>query len=215
MSRAFIFDLDGVLIDDEKLWDDAKAKMYHDLFGDEVTARLGSTIGINLDGIYAAAVKAGAAVDQETFKKACYAAADNIYKTAPVTEGVADLAAELKQAGYRIGIVSASPLAWVTTVTKRLPFEDDIELIISLHERDDLEHKPAPDGYLEAIKVLGATPESTVILEDSNSGIKSAKASGAYTIGLKQNLTDGYEQQGADTYADNIDDVIKIVRERS
>lgn len=61
------------------------------------------------------------------------------------------------------------------------------------------------------MKALEASPESTVILEDSNSGIKSAKASGAYTIGLKQNLVNGYIQEGADAYAETMADVIDIV----
>ena len=83
--------------------------------------------------------------------------------------------------------------------------------MISLEERKDLAHKPSPAGYLEAIKTLGVTPESSIILKDSNAGIASAKASEAYTIGLKQNLVKGYNQEGADIYADTVEDVIKIV----
>jgi len=48
-------------------------------------------------------------------------------------------------------------------------------------------------------------------LEDSNPGIASAKAAGAFTIGLRQNLIDGYQQVGADAYANTIDEVIALV----
>jgi beta-phosphoglucomutase-like phosphatase (HAD superfamily) len=53
------------------------------------------------------------------------------------------------------------------------------------------------------------------VLEDSNSGIKSAIALGAYTTGLKQNLVDGYQQEGADDYADNMVEVGKLVKKKS
>lgn len=114
---------------------------------------------------------------------------------------------------YHIGIVSGSPLSWITTVTKRLSFEDDIELVISLYDRHDLGNKPEPDGYVEAMHALRSTPATTIILEDSNSGIAAAKSSGAYTIGLKQNLVDGYIQNGADDYAETMIDVIELVRQ--
>lgn len=212
MDKAFIFDLDGVLINDEAIWESKKQIMYRQLFGPQVHEKLGSTLGINMDGIYEMAVAAGATTDKQGFIDTCYELATDIYSTAPIPEGVEELARELLNLNYHLAIVSASPMSWITTVTKRLPFENDIELIISLHDQPDLKHKPEPDGYLEAMKALGATPESTVILEDSNSGIKSAKASGAYTIGLRQNLVTGYIQEGADDYADTMADVIALVQ---
>jgi len=106
-------------------------------------------------------------------------------------------------------------MTWITTLTKRLSFEDDIELIISLYERPDLAQKPAPDGYLAAMESLGASPATTIILEDSNVGIQSAKASGALTIGLRQNIIKGYKQEGTDVYANTIADVLAFVKQQA
>ena len=50
-----------------------------------------------------------------------------------------------------------------------------------------------------------------VVLENSNIGIESARASGAYIIGYRGDLVEGYEQTGADAYADTMNDVIKLV----
>lgn len=215
MANAFIFDLDGVMIDNELMWDERKAELHERLFGKKVTKAMGSTIGINMDGIYDRARACGTTVAKEALFYEYYELATEIYSTAPTPDGLDRLAAFLLDSGYKIGIVSASPLAWVTTVTKRLPFENEIELIISLHERPDLSHKPEPDGYNEAMTVLGASPHKTIVLEDSNAGIASAKASGAFVIGLRQNLVSGYEQTGADAYADTIDDVITLVRDHT
>lgn len=214
MHKAFLFDLDGVLINDEPIWDEHKQRLFSELFGENVHEKIGSTVGLNLDSIYDKARAAGTGISRDKFIEAFYAVADQVYTTSPIPDGVPELADALLSMDYRIGIVSASPLSWITTVTKRLTFEDDIELIISLHERDDLRHKPEPDGYLEAMEALESTPATTIILEDSNSGIKAAKASGAYTIGLKQNLVRGYVQEGADAYAETMLEVIQLVRSR-
>lgn len=214
MSRAFIFDMDGVIIDDETIWENKKEQLYRDFFGEEVAAKLGSTSGVSMEGIYDRAVAAGAKVDKQKLFDAFFGLAANIYQTAPISRGLEELVAELRALGCSISIVSSSPMAWITTVTKRLAFENDIELIISCYDRDDIRHKPAPDGYIEAMKALQTTPERTIILEDSNTGIAAAKASGAYTIGLRQNLVAGHAQEGADDYADSMADVINLAREK-
>lgn len=207
--------MDGVLIDDETIWMEKEKLMYPKVLGPEVAAKLGNTVGTSMDGIYELAIAAGSDVSKQELVDSFHTLAADIYRTAPITEGVDNLARLLKQLGYRIGIVSASPMAWITPTVNRLSFRNDIELIVSLAERQDLGHKPEPDGYLEAIKFFHASPASTIILEDSNSGIKSAKAAGAYTIALRQNLTEGYKQEGADAYADTIEDVMALVRQRS
>jgi mannitol-1-/sugar-/sorbitol-6-/2-deoxyglucose-6-phosphatase len=214
MNRAFIFDMDGVLINDESIWENKKQAMYGELFGPEIHEKLGSTLGINMDSVYERALNTGTKVDKAKFIEEFHKLAGDIYSTTPIPQGTKELAEALLQLGYHIGIVSASPLSWITTVTKRLTFEDNIELIISLHERPDLKHKPEPDGYTEAMRALDATPDDTIILEDSNSGIESARTSGAYTIGLKQNLVDGYVQEGADAYAETMMDVIELVKKK-
>jgi beta-phosphoglucomutase-like phosphatase (HAD superfamily) len=215
MNKAFIFDLDGVLINDESIWESKKQVLYGHLFGPKIRGKLGSTLGINMDDIYERAVTAGTTINKEDLIDEFYKLAGDIYSTAPIPEGTDELVKELLNLGYRIGIVSASPMSWIMTVTQRLSFQDSIELVISLLERPDLKHKPEPDGYIEAMQTLKAAPENTIILEDSNSGIKSAKASGAYTIGLKQNLVEGYQQEGADDYAGTMTDVIELVKRKS
>lgn len=214
MHKAFIFDLDGVLIDDETIWENKKQELYKNLLGEKIANQMGSTVGVNIDGIYRIAQSHGATIDKNLIVTAFFELAKDIYHTAPIPEGLTDLVYYLQQRNYHIGIVSASPLDWITTVTKRLSFESLIEVIISLHEREDLSNKPAPDGYVEAIRVLRSTPDKSVVLEDSNSGIASAISAGAFTIGLRQNITSGYVQQGANAYANTMQDVITLLEEK-
>ena len=210
MNKAFIFDLDGVLIDDEAIWEKEKEKFYPEILGEEVARKLVGTIGSTMDGIYKKAVQYGATISKDEFLDAFYKRAATIYQTAPITTGLRELNDTLIKHNYHIGIVTSSPTEWVEIVMKRIPFMK-VAFILSLHERPDLQPKPSPDGYREAMEKLNIKPESTIVLEDSNAGIASAKAAGGYTIGLRQNLVEGHSQVGADIYSDTIEDVIKIV----
>jgi HAD superfamily hydrolase (TIGR01509 family) len=214
MNKAFIFDLDGVLINNESIWEIEKRTMYRELFGEKIYQELGSTVGLNIPAVYQKAVDLGADVTKKEVYDAFYRKADPIYTNTPITAGINKLGEALVQKHFAIGIVSASPREWMQMVIDRLAFKNAISVIISLEERKDLPHKPSPAGYLEAIKKLGSKPELTLILEDSNTGILAAKASGAYAIGLRQNLVEGYNQEGADMYANSIEDVIKFVSTR-
>lgn len=214
MTKAFIFDFDGVIINNELTWEDVKRKMYKDLFGQEVFLCLGSTVGINMDDIYKKALNCGATIKKEIFIKEFFSHAPEIYKHAPLTPGVDEIGKKLVDLGYEIGIVSASPLEWINMTLDRTTLKKYTAFVLSLYDRKDLAHKPAPDGYIEAMKFLKTKPCDTIILEDSNSGIESAKAAGAYTIGFRQNLTKGYIQKNADSYADNFSDVIKIIKNK-
>jgi beta-phosphoglucomutase-like phosphatase (HAD superfamily) len=212
-NKAFLFDLDGTLLNNEPVWEEEKQGIYQRLFGAETTRKLGVTMGINLDDIYALARANGATTPKNEVVAAFEASAIRVFREAPIATGVDELAVALTGLGYRLGVVSASPLPWVQTAVNRLSFAHDIELVLSLHGHAELPQKPAPDGYLFAMRELGAMPVSTIILEDSNTGIQAGKASGAFTIGLKQNLIPGYEQRGASAYASTMADVLTLVRE--
>ena len=214
MQKAFIFDVDGVLANTEPFWELAKKDIFKTFFDKHVIDCMGSTVGINMDGMYELAAKHGAKIVKKDFFDAFYEKADWVYGNAPLTPGLKELGEKLSELNYSIAVVSASPKDWIDRIIQRLPFKDEIGHVISLEDRADLAHKPAPDGYAEAIKELNSTPESTTILEDSNAGIASAKATGAYTIGLKQNLVEEYEQTGADVYAKDLTEVIEIVGNR-
>ncbi len=212
MKRAFIFDVDGVLINSEPLWDIEKEKISLEFFDEGVRNMIGSTTGLGVDGIYDRVLSLGAKVEKSKLAAAFDVAANNVYRQAPLTPGLEDFERVLAELGCAIGIVTNSQFAWVEEVIRRLPFKDRISNVISLQDRPDLANKPAPDGYIESMRQLGVTPMGTIVLEDSNVGIAAARSAGSYTIGFKQNLTLNYDQQGATTYANDLAEVAEIAR---
>lgn len=211
MNRAFIFDMDGVIVDSENAWKKYAKKFFVQLVGAEIAEKVGDLIGMTVNGAYEKAVSNGLSMGKEEFVQAFDKKAAYVYSKATITKGIGALVEKLIELGFKLGLVSSSRQNWIDHVLPRLSFREKLEYVVSINDRSDLKRKPSPDAYLEAIKKLGASPQTTIILEDSNSGIQAAKATGAYVIGFRENLVPGYQQHGADAYAENVNDVIKIV----
>ena len=214
MNKAFIFDFDGILVDSEPIWQIENEVTLSQLFGNEIYTKLSPTmVGLSMDAIYQRALELGSTVSKSDFIKLCLERAPEVYRNAPLTPGLQELKNELDKRNFDLGIVSASPIEWIEIVLKRLNWDpSEFKIILSLQTRTDIAHKPSPDGYLHAMQKLGADPKTTIILEDSNPGIQSAKASGATVIGFKANLVKGYNQKGAYFYAENTEEVITLVK---
>jgi beta-phosphoglucomutase-like phosphatase (HAD superfamily) len=213
MNKAFIFDFDGILVDSEPIWNIENEAVFMQLYGSAIYKKMAPLVGLSLDAIHQKALNAGSFISKAEFLKVCLERAPEVYRNARLTPGLDELKDELNKDGFHLGIVSASPTEWIDIVLKRLNWDPaEFKIILSLQDRPDIAHKPSPDGYLYAMKELGASPKTTLILEDSNPGIQSAKASGATVIGFRANLVKGYIQKGADKYAESTEEVISIVK---
>ncbi|MDO8514172.1 MAG: HAD family phosphatase [bacterium] len=211
MNKAFIFDMDGVLIDTERAWDGHEKGILVASFGRNVAEKIGDTVGVSINAIYEKATALGADADYDEYRQRYDEGARTVFARAMITPGVDRLVEKVLTLDFRLGLVSSSPRTWINYVLARLPFADQIEHIVSINDNPDLKSKPAPDGYLAAFKQLGANPRRSVVLEDSNPGIMSGKSAETYVIGFRGNLLPGYEQTGADAYADTMDDVCRLV----
>ncbi len=129
-KKAFIFDLDGVLINNEPRWEIAKKEIFADLFGKDIYQKLGPTIGSNIPAIHQRAKQLGSTVTFEKLFDAFQHYAFSIYKTTPITDGIQELGQLLVKQNYAIAIVSASPKAWIELVTNRLTFEEKVAVVI-------------------------------------------------------------------------------------
>jgi HAD superfamily hydrolase (TIGR01509 family) len=95
--------------------------------------------------------------------------------------GAAELVGELR-GRIALGMASNSPRALVDLALEASGLADAWGATISGDEVAQL--KPAPDIYLEACRRLGARPEETVGLEDSPTGVASARAAGLFVVGV-------------------------------
>lgn len=212
MNKAFIFDMDGVMINSENAWEKFESDFLDKLVGKELSKKIGSTIGMTVNTAYDKAKAFGFKMQREEFQNIYDKTAFRMYDKADITSGIDALVNFLIKNNFRLGLVSSSATSWINKVLQRLPFKDKFESIISLNERPDLKPKPNPDGYTETMKNLKSQPSSTIILEDSNSGLTAAKVSGAFTIAFTKNLVHGYNQINVGFKANSMEEVIKIVK---
>src|SRR3972149_400084 len=201
INKAFIFDMDGVIIDSETWWNKMDSHYSETILGQKLAKKiLPNSFGQSLKTIYNRAVREGFSLSWKEFFAGYDKMAQVIYRQAPLTKNINHLIDRLLSKHYRLGLVSASCLDWIKLTLKRLDRPKAFKVVISLDDRPDLKSKPAPDGYLKAMKRLGVKPENSFVLEDTETGIRAGKASGAYTIGLTEHLPAWHQPAGGDLF---------------
>lgn len=102
--------------------------------------------------------------------------ADNTCKRSRLYEGVREGIAYLKSAGYKMGCVTNKAEAFTVPLLKTLGLYDEFGIVIS---GDTLPvKKPDPGPLLHAAKFFGVKPENAMMLGDSVSDVKAARAAG-------------------------------------
>ena len=214
MNKAFIFDMDGVIVDSESLWLRYEKQFLPELFGEEIYAKMiDQILGNTISKIYEIACGYGCTMEKEKFVEIYDSYAKIVYKKANITPGIEALIDKLIAMNFRLALVSSSRQPYIDIVLARIPkVRKKFQYILSLNDAG-METKPSPEGYRKAMKILNATPNSTIILEDSERGVTAAKASGAFTICLKENIpNDNLIPQGADLYVENVKDLIEQIK---
>ena len=99
----------------------------------------------------------------------------------PMT-GSLDLLAALRESGMPLGLVSNSPRLFIDRALEKAGLMNSFDVTLSAH--DVAAPKPAPDPYIEACVLLGVKPADAIALEDSPTGVASARAAGLTVIGV-------------------------------
>lgn len=87
---------------------------------------------------------------------------------------------DFRRQGGAAWIVSTGHPDNISNVMKHLGLENGVDGILS---SDSVERsKPAPDCFLKAMRLAGATPAETLVFEDSEIGLEAARSSGAAYI---------------------------------
>ena len=180
---AVAFDLDGVLIESEQTWDDARravvsdtggrwvASATRDMMGMSAPERsryMHDTLGVPLDE---------ADIDQRVVKRVLGAYA----RTLPVLPGAAAAVSRLG-ARWPLALASSSNRVVIEAALRGLHLENSFRVVVSSEEV--ARGKPAPDVYLAAAQQLGVRAYQMVAVEDSANGIRSAVAAGMRVVAI-------------------------------
>jgi HAD superfamily hydrolase (TIGR01509 family) len=182
---AVVFDNDGLLLDTESVWTRAEQDLF-DRRGIDFTAadkrELVGTSAAIAGGILEQRLgEPGRAV--ELIEELNELVVAELEHGVEAMVGARELLHQLKRRGTPIGLVSNSPLIFVRRSLEIVGFADHFDVVLSAHEV--AAPKPAPDPYLEACRRLGVEAGPAVVaLEDSPTGVASARAAGLTVIGV-------------------------------
>jgi HAD superfamily hydrolase (TIGR01509 family) len=181
--EAVVFDLDGVLLDSEQLWDAAREQLakeqggrWHDraqrdmmgMSSREWSRYMHETIGLP---------EPPDEINREVVERL----ATGYRERLPAIEGARE-AVERLAARWPLGLASSSNRELIDLALELLGVSDLFKATVSSEEV--ARGKPAPDVYLEAARRLGVDPARAAAIEDSQNGILAAKAAGMRVIAI-------------------------------
>jgi HAD superfamily hydrolase (TIGR01509 family) len=181
--KAVVFDMDGVLIDSEPVWERVRRKFVDDRGGRwpddaqdrmmgmstaEWSAYLSADFGLRLSAPRVAElVTAAMAAEYQAHL--------------PLLPGAVDTVRELS-ARYPLAVASSAPRSLIEAVLDASGLRPAFAAAVSSEEV--ARGKPAPDVYREATARLGVPASACVAVEDSSNGLRSAAAAGLAVIAV-------------------------------
>ncbi|UKS29592.1 HAD family phosphatase [Paenibacillus sp. HWE-109] len=206
--KAFIFDMDGVIIDSEPMHFDIDVKTMN-FFGVTISPQeLEEFVGMTnpemwkiLKQKFNLSNSVSDIIEYQLSSKIEWIRTTEI---SPIN-GIYELILELKKHNIVLGIASSSPIKFINEVLLKFKIRDYFDCIVSGEEV--AKGKPEPDVYLEAARLLGVDPSDCMVLEDSRNGIQSAKSAGMTCIGFINKNSGNQDLSRADIIVNSIKDI--------
>jgi HAD superfamily hydrolase (TIGR01509 family) len=203
--RAIVFDMDGLMIDSERIYWDAGRHIARQ-YGKEVSDQtLGRMMGRKpLESLTVFAREIGIPQPPEVLLAArearVVAALEAGVEPMP---GLMDVLPVLGQK-YKLAIATSARRSMVDIIMGSLGVEHYFTVV---QTSDDVTNgKPDPEIYLKAMGKLGVEPAESVVLEDSSNGAMSGKRAGAYVIAVPSQYTRQQDFSFADYIAADLHD---------
>lgn len=180
---AVIFDLDGVLLDSETVWNDARRELVQESGGtwrdDAQRAMMGMSSG---EWSHYMGEELGVPMSAGAISAAVVERLERLYRERlPLLPG-ARVAVTSLASRWPLAIASSANRSIIALVLKLADLTDCFGAAVSAEE---VAHgKPAPDVYLEAARRISRKPASCAAVEDSANGIRAAEAAGMRVIAV-------------------------------
>lgn len=182
LPDAVLWDMDGTIVNTEPYWMAAEHQLVADFgvtWNHEDSLEI---VGASLDHAARVFQARGVKLDEgQIIERLSSYVVDQLRESVPWRPGARELLQELREAGIRTALVTMSYRAMAELVSDSIGFDAFDQVVTG----DLVTHgKPHPEPYLHAARALGVDVTNCVAIEDSPTGLASAIASGAVTIGV-------------------------------
>jgi HAD superfamily hydrolase (TIGR01509 family) len=183
LITAVVFDMDGVIVDSEQVWDEVRELYTRETGGtytDSATRDMMGMSSVEWSRYMADAL--GVPGTPEEINAAIVERMLARYGEAPPLIPGAVEAVRRCAARWPLAVASSSNPELIEVVLDAAGLHDVIPVVVSSQEVP--RGKPAPDVYLEAARRLDVDPHACAAVEDSHNGIRSAKAAGMRVLAI-------------------------------
>lgn len=200
MIKAIIFDLDGLLINSEPLWFEARKELFKKFDKVWTNEDQKANMGVSTDAWSGYMTeKLDNKLSQAKILEIIVEKMNDYYENGKLElMPGADTAVKYASENFKTALASGSYKQLLFKAVKSNEWEEYFDEILS---SDDLEKgKPDPLIYIETSKRLGVDPDEAVVVEDSNDGIRAGIAAGAKVIAVpnkKENLPEDLKKNSA------------------
>lgn len=181
--KAIIFDMDGVIIDTEKIYYDMFLELFQDTdISEDVFHTL---IGASDQLVDSVIEKYYRGTKEQAYEKMASIFHYKHFDFHQILNiEVRYLIRDLFQRGYRLALASSSQKKIIEKVLQDCELEEFFEFVISAEECT--QSKPSPEIYQRVLDAMRLKPEDVLIVEDSSYGIEAAKAIGAVCVAKQE-----------------------------
>jgi HAD superfamily hydrolase (TIGR01509 family) len=183
LIEAVVFDLDGLLLDTEQVWDEVRERLTRERGGRWHDRAQADMMGMSSkEWSRYMHEELGLREPPEELNRLVVERMQERYRAGlPLVQGAVEAVRRIGER-WPLGLASSSNRPLIDLVLAEMAVADLFRATVSSEEV--ARGKPAPDVYLEAARRLGIRPEDAVAIEDSANGIRSAKAAGMGVVAV-------------------------------
>lgn len=210
MLKAAIFDMDGTMVDTETMHSESFAQLLHSRGITPKPNKNGliHLIGLNTEGILQFLMKHYGFNDNIEIMTT---QVRNIYfdliqngKIKPM-KGLITLLTKLKKENLKLAVASGSSSRNIYAMLTALRLQDFFAVVVGA---DEVQHgKPHPETYETTVTKLEVEKNECVVIEDTETGIQSAKSAGLKVIAIPNIFTKDQNFTKADTIVKSLNDI--------
>lgn len=200
MIKAVIFDRDGVLVDSEFANVRAGDLAFKELGVTLTDVEKASIVGRHVDD-YAKPLLQKYHIEYATFRQLQRTHYYALLETIPIFKHTIALIKNLHTQGMALALCTSSSKDSTIPLLKKLGIADCFRVITTTE--DYTKRKPDPEPYEFTAKKLGLSPEDCLVVEDSEIGLRSARAAGMRCVVIFNTFTKDHDFSGAEVVVDS------------